>query len=91
MATVTVNHTTLYYEESGVGPALLFVHGLGGTSNSCDGQIERLAPSFRCVAYDRRGNLRSPLGDIAQYDPALHVGDAAELIRALGLAPAWLS
>jgi pimeloyl-ACP methyl ester carboxylesterase len=90
MATVTVNRTTLYYEESGAGPALLFMHGTGGTANTWDGQVERLAPYFRCVTYDRRGNLRSPLGDIAQYDPAIHVQDAAELIRALSLAPCIL-
>lgn len=90
MAIVTVNRTTLYYEESGTGPALLFVHGTGGSANSWDGQVERLAPFFRCVTYDRRGNLRRPLGDLAEYDPALHVQDAAELIRALDLAPCAL-
>jgi len=90
MATVSINRTNLYYEESGRGSALLFVHGTGGSANSWDGQVERFAPFFRCVTYDRRGNLRSPLGDIGQYDPALHVQDAAELIRALDLAPCVL-
>ncbi len=90
MATITVNGTTLYYEESGSGPALLFVHETGGSANSWDAPVERLAQSFRCVTYDQRGNLRSPLGDIAQYDPAIHVQDAVELIQVLDLAPCVL-
>lgn len=90
MATATVNGTALYYEESGSGPALFFVHGTGGSANSWDLAVERLSHSFKCVTYDRRGNLRSPLGDIGGYDPDLQVQDAAELIRVLDLAPCLL-
>lgn len=90
MATATVNGTTLYYEESGSGPALIFVHGTGGSANSWDSAVEHLSQSFKCVTYDRRGNHRSPLGANGGYDPDVQVQDAAELIRALRLAPCLL-
>jgi pimeloyl-ACP methyl ester carboxylesterase len=90
MATAPVSGTTLYYEESGSGPPLLFLHGTGGSANSWDASVERLARFFRCITYDRRGNLRSPLGDVAENDPAIHVQDAAELVRVLDLAPCLL-
>jgi pimeloyl-ACP methyl ester carboxylesterase len=90
MATIIVNHTTLYYEESGSGPALLLVHETGGSANSWDAPVERLAQSFRCVTYDQRGSLRSPLGDIAAYHPGIHVQDAVELSRVLDLVPCVL-
>jgi 3-oxoadipate enol-lactonase len=46
-----------------------------------------LSPHFRCVAYDRRGHSRSPLGQIAQRTVELHADDAAQVIMELGLAP----
>ncbi len=90
MPTVQVNGTELYYEEAGSGPALLFIHGMCGNAGVWQDQMERLAPYFRCVAYDRRGHSRSPLGQIDQRTVELHADDAAALIQALDLAPCLL-
>src|SRR5687768_4130322 len=90
MSAVRVNGSDLYYQERGSGPAILFVHGMCGFAEVWDGQVDRLAPDFRCVAYDRRGHSRSPLGDVGQRTVELHADDAAGLIRALGLAPCLL-
>ena len=30
MGTINVNGTTLFYEESGSGPSMLFIHGMAG-------------------------------------------------------------
>jgi pimeloyl-ACP methyl ester carboxylesterase len=87
MATIPVNGTELYYEEQGRGPAVLFIHGMCGSAATWHDQQRRLAPHFRCVAYDRRGHTRSPLGDVAQRTVELHADDAATLIQALDLAP----
>jgi 3-oxoadipate enol-lactonase len=93
MATVEVNGTTLYYEETGQGTPIVFVHGMCGHANGWDGQVGRLSDEFRCVAYDRRGHTRSPFSN-GGYAPVrtveLHADDAAGLIRALGLAPCML-
>jgi pimeloyl-ACP methyl ester carboxylesterase len=52
--------------------------------------MERLSPQFRCVAYDRRGHSRSPLGKVSQRTVELHADDAAQLIIELDLAPCIL-
>lgn len=84
---VPVRGTTLHVQEAGDGPALLFIHGMCGDADGWTGQIERLSGDFRCVAYDRRGHTRSPLGDVEQRSVQMHADDAAELIAALDLAP----
>lgn len=87
MATVSVNGTRLWYEASGHGQPVLFIHGMCGDASVWADQMRRLAPHFRCVAYDRRGHSRSPLGQISQRTVELHADDAAQLIVELGLAP----
>src|SRR5262245_23810481 len=87
MPTVNVNGTTLYYDEASTGQPLLFIHGMCGDASVWADQMRRLAPYFRCVAYDRRGHSRSPLGPITQRTVELHTDDAAQLILELGLTP----
>lgn len=86
MATVEVNRTRLYYEDTGSGTPVLFIHGMCGHANVWDDQVRRLSPSFRCIAYDRRGHTRSaPVGDVVR-TVGLHADDAAALIETLGIA-----
>jgi pimeloyl-ACP methyl ester carboxylesterase len=84
---VSANGTTLYYEEAGAGQPLLYIHGMCGDARIWANQMRRLSPHFRCVAYDRRGHSRSPLGQIERRTVELHADDAAQLILELGLAP----
>lgn len=90
MPAVSVNGTTLYFEELGAGRPVLFIHGMCGDASVWRDQMQRLAPQFRCVAYDRRGHSRSPLGQAPQLTVELHADDAAQLILELGLAPCTL-
>lgn len=85
MPTIPVLDTTIYYEQAGQGPALLFIHGMCGDAKVWAGQVERLAGRFNCVTYDRRGHTRSGLGAEPE-SVAAHAADAAALIEALGLA-----
>lgn len=84
MATVAVNGTTLYYEKTGAGPALLFIHGMCGSAGVWDGQVLRLADRSTCITYDRRGHRRSG-PPLPRESVAAHAEDAAALIEALHL------
>jgi 3-oxoadipate enol-lactonase len=83
---MSVRDTSLYYEESGSGPVLLFIHGMCGDADVWRGQVQRLASRFRCITYDRRGHSRSPMGSEPESVPT-HAEDAAALIDALGVQP----
>lgn len=90
MSTQEVNGATLYYEEAGKGPAMLFIHGMAGFAGVWSDQMARLSDAFHTVAYDRRGHTRSSKGDVTPETVELHADDVAGLIRALDLAPAIL-
>jgi 3-oxoadipate enol-lactonase len=89
MATIDINGTSLHYERSGQGPAILFVHGAFGDANVWADQARRFSKRYTCVRYDRRGSSRSARGD-TPISKSLHAADAAELIEALELAPCLL-
>jgi 3-oxoadipate enol-lactonase len=55
----TINGITIHYESQGDGPPLVFVHGLGGTSNVWHAQRVTLSKYYRVVAYDLSGSGRS--------------------------------
>jgi hypothetical protein len=57
---VVVNATTLYYELTGTGPAVLFIAGTTGDAGHFAQVAARLVDEFTVVTYDRRGNSRSP-------------------------------
>ncbi len=86
MATIEIDDTTIHYERSGHGPAMLFVHGMCGDAEVFAGQARRFADRFTCVRFDRRGHSRSGRGDTA-ISIARHADDAAALIAALDLSP----
>lgn len=89
MPTIDVNGTVLYYERTGQGPSVLFVHGLCGDADGFADQAGRLSDRYTCVRYDRRGHARSGRGD-APITRSLHADDAAALVEALDLAPCLL-
>lgn len=89
MSTIDVNGTTLYYERRGDGPPVLFISGAGGDAGYFTAVADALADQYTTVTYDRRANSRSPRPtgwDAAPIEE--QADDAAELLRALDLAPA---
>jgi 3-oxoadipate enol-lactonase len=90
VAAANVNGTTLYYDEAGSGPAMLFIHGMAGSAGVWADQMPRFSSTLHCVAYDRRGHSRSPKGNVTQESVELHADDAAGLVRALQLEPVIL-
>jgi pimeloyl-ACP methyl ester carboxylesterase len=50
------NGVSLAYEVAGVGPGLIFIHGVMGDWRSWDAQWEVFVARYRCVRYSRRYN-----------------------------------
>ena len=89
MPTIDVNGATLYYEQRGDGPPLVFISGAGGDAGYWTEAAEALADEYTVLTYDRRANSRSPRPpdwDAAPIDE--QSDDTAALLSALGLAPA---
>jgi len=64
----------LFVEElGGQGETLIFVHGLGGTTNTWYPQAQVLKRDLRLIAYDLAGSGRSPVRDAISL--ASHVTD----------------
>jgi pimeloyl-ACP methyl ester carboxylesterase len=56
---ITSSGSAIYFEESGSGPAILAVHGLGGGAWFFTGLARRLAAACRVIAVDLPGTGRS--------------------------------
>ena len=87
MPFVTANDVRLYYEETGAGPPLLLIHGLGSSTRDWWRQVEHFADQYRVITFDVRGHGRSdkPPGP---YHIPLFAEDTAQLLQALDAAPA---
>jgi pimeloyl-ACP methyl ester carboxylesterase len=86
MASIAVEGTELFFEERGSGSPILLIHGTGGNADVWTPVLDDLAGGHRVIAYDRRGLSRSVHAPVSDY--AVHVRDAAGLLRALDAAPA---
>lgn len=80
-------NASLYYERQGQGPALVLLNGLSQTTANWRSQVRSLRERFDVIAYDARGQGRSPLGTApvtleAQVDDLCALLDALEVERA---------
>ena len=73
--------------ESGAGPAILFLHGLGGQAGNFH-RLTPLLPDFRCLVFDRPGSGWSDAAAPGAAGLEGHAASAAALIEALGAGPA---
>ena len=56
MAYVTTDDgVKLYYEETGSGTPIVFVHEFAGDSRSYEPQVRYFSRRYRCVNYNARG------------------------------------
>lgn len=81
----TPDGTTIVYQVTGSGPALVLVVGAFCDRSSTAGLGELLAGSFTVHEYDRRG--RGASTDTAPYAPEREVEDLAAVIAATGDVP----
>jgi pimeloyl-ACP methyl ester carboxylesterase len=87
--TVEAGGVALAYDERGEGPAVVLVHGTATARTVWRETVEALGDSVRAIAYDRRAygdsGAPEPYGGTTVGEQA---DDLAELIEALGAAPA---
>lgn len=79
----------LAVESFGVGPSLIFAHGLTGTRINTRHQFAPLADRYRITVFDQRGHGDStPVTDPLLYDPERMAGDMAAIMDTLGIEKA---
>ncbi|RBY86001.1 alpha/beta fold hydrolase [Blastococcus sp. TF02A-26] len=83
---MNVNGKDLAVEVDGEGPAVLMVHGLGGTSNFYQVQADVLADRFRVIRVDSAGAGRSPVAEGIGVES--HADDLAAVLDGLGIESA---
>lgn len=76
------------YREAGSGPAIVFLHGLGGNSASWQPQFEALSGGHRAIAWDMPGFGQSDRLDRATASTGDFSQAALQLMDALGIESA---
>jgi len=74
---------SLYYEESGEGVPILFVHEFAGDHLSWEPQTRQFKSTFRCITYAARGYPPSDVpANVAAYSQERAVDDAIAVLDA---------
>ena len=75
-----------YIDTGGTGPAIVMIHGLGGTLwNYTYALVDKLSGEFRVIAVDRPGSGYSTRPDDAPAKLSTQANTLAKFVRALGL------
>ncbi len=82
MPQVAIEGVKLYYEASGSGKPLVFIHGLGSSTRDWEPQVAAFKASYKVITFDLRGHGQSdkPAGP---YSLPLFSNDTAGLLNAL--------
>ena len=81
MPTACVNGVELYWEATGHGAPLVWVHEYGGDMRSWEPQIRYFARRYRVITYNQRGYAPSSVPQAAaDYSQALLVEDLHQLL-----------
>jgi 3-oxoadipate enol-lactonase len=83
----SVDDIRLYYDETGTGEPLLFIHGLGSSSRDWVEQVTHFKDDYRVLRVDLRGHGRSGRSE-GPYHIAQFARDVAVLLRRLDADPA---
>lgn len=85
MPTASAGSIGMYYEETGAGPPLVLLHGLGGCVEDWEFQVPEFAKHFRVIVPELRGFGRTPRGTQAPSIP-LFAADVWTLLERLGVS-----
>jgi len=90
LRTLVANGLKLGYREHGSGPAIVFLHGIGSSSEGWEAQLAHFGATHRALAWDAPGYGGS--GDLEPLAPAAtdYAEALAAMLDALGIARAAL-
>ena len=81
----------LYFEETGGGTPVVFVHEFAGDCRSWEPQVRYLSRRYRCVTFNARGFPPSEVPDnVASYSQARACDDIRAVLDGLGIGKAHI-
>lgn len=81
----------LYYEETGQGDAIVWIHEFAGDYRTWEAQVRRFSRDYRCITYNARGYPPSDVPEVSEaYTYEHHRDDVIRLMDALGVERAHL-
>ena len=84
-------NVNLYYEETGAGFPIIFVHEYGSDYREWESQVRHFSRRYRCVVYNARGY---PPSDVPQTDAEYGYehsrDDVAAVLNHLGIRQAYI-
>ena len=87
----TDDNVKLFYEESGSGVPVVFVHEFAGDYRSWETQMRHFARSYRCIAYNARGYPPSDVpADGERYSQDRARDDIRAVLDALKIDKAYI-
>ena len=87
----TDDRVKLYYEETGTGTPVVFVHEFAGDTRSWEPQVRELGRLFRCITYNARGYPPSDVpGDVKSYSQERARDDIRAVLDALKIDQAHI-
>jgi pimeloyl-ACP methyl ester carboxylesterase len=87
----TDDGVNLYYEESGTGAPMVFVHEFAGDYRSWEPQMRHFSRRYRCITYSARGYLPSDVPDSPDYYSQDRVrDDILAILNGLGIERAHI-
>jgi pimeloyl-ACP methyl ester carboxylesterase len=79
----------LYYEDSGAGRPILFIHEFSGDYRAWELQVRYFARRYRCITYNARGYPPSDVPDgVERYSQRRAVDDAVDVLNHLDIEKA---
>jgi pimeloyl-ACP methyl ester carboxylesterase len=86
MPVANINGVNLNYEVAGQGQAVVFLHGMTGSTQDWANQIAVLSPNYKVVALDMRGHGKSEAPKTeAVYSIPIFADDVFGMLNLLGI------
>jgi pimeloyl-ACP methyl ester carboxylesterase len=81
----------LYYEETGSGRPILFIHEFSGDYRAWELQVRYFSRRYRCITYNARGYPPSDVPDsVEKYSQRRAIDDAADVLKHVGIDKAHI-